>query len=270
MKKRILLMLLPLVTVSLYAEISEAQDRLERWLRSIIIEDYFPEGEPPYIPLRNRDALTEFRDFFIETGWTTNQFVEGLIFAATNNMTEVNWANEDKNIIAGRAIWKLGEINHPMVTNFFKSYIESGEHLHKVNPIPSMFTYTNLEPDVLAYMRTLCVQTNIYDCMADAVIREMLETLSTMPDALKPAATNRVAQYLYFSLHHTTQDLSFQDDSLAEFLPAYSNSIQRLETLNYIAATTTNVMTRANVRQVIGTLPSIPTNQLNDISWIAE
>jgi len=98
----------------------------------------------------------------------------------------------------------------------------------------------------------------------------MFETLSTMPDALKPAATNRVAQYLYFSLHHTTKHLSFQDRMLAEFLPAYSNSIQRLETLRHIAATTTNSMTRANVQQRIDTLSAIPTNQLNDVSWIAE
>ena len=76
--------------------------------------------------------------------------------------------------------------------------------------------------------------------------------------------------YLYFSLHHTTKHLSYQDDTLAEFLPAYSNSIQRLETLRHIAATTTNSMTRANVQQRIDMLSAIPTNQLNDISWIAE
>ena len=256
--------------VALKADNAWGQSDLEDWLDGIIIPDYHPEGEPEDVPYRNRDSLPEFQEFFERSGWTTNQFIEGLMFAATNNMTEENWADESKRRVSRRAVWKLSEINVPAVTNFFRTLNDDCLVHYKLTAIPEMLYYTNLEPDVLSYMRTLCVRTNIYDSVASSVMTDMLETLSTMPDVIKPAATNRVAQYLYFSLHHTTKHLSYQDDTLAEFLPAYSNSIQRLETLRHIAATTTNSMTRANVQQRIDMLSAIPTNQLNDISWITE
>ena len=181
-----------------------------------------------------------------------------------------SWTQEEQENIVGVAGWKLSEINHPAVTNFFRKCNDAGMAEYRGTTIPGMIPYTELEPDVLAYMRTLCVRTNLYDDVATMVIYNMFDTLSSMPDVMKPAATNRVAQYLYFSLRHTTQDLSFQDDMLATFLPAYSNSVQRLDTLRYISATTTNAMTRANVLNRMDILSAIPTNQLNDISWIAE
>ena len=246
------------------------QSWLERYLEAIEPVDNFPDGAPQDIPLRYRDGIADSALFFARTGCTTNQFIEGLFRAATNAFTSTNWNEEEKNRISSTAVWKLTEIGHPAVTNFFKYMIDSDNDWHKGVPICAYFWRTNLEPEILSYLRTLCVQTNIYDSVAASVMNDMLETLSTMPDLMKSAATNRVAQYLYFSLHHTTQDLSFQDRMLAEFLPAYSNSIQRLETLRHIAATTTNSMTRANVQQRIDMLSAIPTNQLNDISWIAE
>ncbi len=247
------------------------QARLERILcHGCEPADNFPNGDPPDVPLRDRDALAEFNQFISGSGWTTNQFIEGLVLAFTNCTTVTNWTDKERLDIAGAAVWKLSEINHPAITNLFKRCNDDVNFPYKEATIPGMLPYTNLEPEVMSYMRTLCVQTNIYDDVATMVMTDMLETLSTMPDAMKPAATNRVAQYLYFSLHHTTKHLSYQDDTLAEFLPAYSNSIQRLETLRHIAATTTNSMTRANVQQRIDMLSSIPTNQLNDISWIAE
>ena len=270
MKRKLYVLLVITGIVSAFAETPSGQAKLESWLEGIVVDDYFPEGEPPYVPLRNRDALTEFRDFFVETGWTTNQFIEGLIFAATNNMTEVNWASSEKEIIARRAIGTLAEINNPVVTNFFRLFIESGEYIDKVKPISCMFTYTNLEPEVLSYMRTLCVKTNVYDRMAGTVMLRMFETLSTMPDSMKPAATNRVAQYMYFAIHHVTDSQGWQDIELSRFIPAYSNSIQRLRLMQYVANSATNAWERSNAASVVQALSAIPTNQLNDVSWITE
>ena len=102
------------------------------------------------------------------------------------------------------------------------------------------------------------------------VMRDMFETLSTMPDGLKPAATNRVAQYMYFAIHHATDTQGWQDRELASFIPAYSNSIQRLSLMRYVSTSATNAWERSNAAEVVQRLESIPTNQLNDISWIAE
>ena len=99
---------------------------------------------------------------------------------------------------------------------------------------------------------------------------DMFETLSTMPNELKPAATNRVAQYMYFAIGHVTDSQGWQDIELSRFVPAYSNSLQRLSLMRYVSTSATNDWERANAAQVVQRLESMPTNQLNDVSWIAE
>ena len=99
---------------------------------------------------------------------------------------------------------------------------------------------------------------------------DMLETLQTMPSELQPAATNRLAKYMYYTIRHTTQDMAFQDRELAKFIPSYSNSVQRLEAMRYVESTATNVRQRVRARMEIDRLLALPTNQLNDVSWIAE
>ena len=57
---------------------------------------------------------------------------------------------------------------------------------------------------------------------------------------------------------------------LAKFMPTHSNSVQRLSAMRHVASTTENWRTRAIVQKEVDRLSSLPTNQLNDISWIAE
>lgn len=273
MDAKIILSLLTLAVSPfvLGVEHRQAQARLEHLLcYGCEPPDAFPDGEPLDVPLRNRDALAEFSRFISWSGWTTNLFIEGLTLAFTNCTTVTSWTQEEQENIVGVAGWKLSEINHPAVTNFFRKCNDAGMAEYRGTTIPGMIPYTELEPDVLAYMRTLCVRTNLYDDVATMVIYNMFDTLSSMPDVMKPAATNRVAQYLYFSLYHTTRHLSFQDDMLATFLPAYSNSVQRLDAMRYVQSTTTNLRTRVLAQQEVDRLSAIPTNQLNDISWITE
>ena len=247
------------------------QEWLEEILHNIEPDDYFPEGEPPYVPHRNRDALPEFRVFFDVGGWSTNQLVEGLILAMTNNLEAAKAGNWRKNRIASRAAWKLSEIDNPAVTNFFRCFNDADETpFLKTVTIPGMFYYTNLEPDVLAYMRTLCVRTNVYCEVECNVMLDMFKTLSTMPDEFKPAATNRVAKYMYFAIRHTTRGIGWQDSELSNFIPAYSNSLQRLSAMRYVSTSATNTWERSNASQIVQRLESLPTNQLNDVSWIAE
>lgn len=245
------------------------QERLEQWLFSIEPDDNPGDDEPPYVPHRNQDARTEFRAFFECSGWTTNQFIDGLILAMTNNLAAAKLGNWEKNRIVNRAVWKLSEIGHPAVTNFFRCFNDTDETpFLKTVTVPGMIYYTNLEPEVLAYMRSLCVRTNIY-CKAECnVMLDMFETLSTMPDALKPAATNRVARYMYFAIRHVTDSQGWQDRELASFIPAYSNSIQRMSVMRYVSMSATNAWERSNAVQIVQRLESMSTNLLNDISWI--
>ena len=128
----------------------------------------------PDVPLRSKNALVEFQGFISRHGWTTNQLVESLMFIMTNNMTEANWADADKRRAAGVAAWQLSEINLPAVTNFFRQCNCIDTTRLKRYTIAGMFPYTNLEPEVLDYMRTLCVRTNIYMDVEMMVMHDIL------------------------------------------------------------------------------------------------
>ena len=49
-----------------------------------------------------------------------------------------------------------------------------------------------------------------------------------------------------------------------------SNSLQRLSVMRYVSTSATNEWERTNAAQIVQRLEAIPTNELNDISWIAE
>ena len=233
--------------------------------------DNIPDTPRTKVPNRYRDSLPEFQRFIYRNGWTTNQLIAGLICAITNNVTDANWADADKRNTAEVAAWKLGEIDNPAVTNFFRQFNDGDDTDRlKIETIPPMFWRTNLEPEVLAYMRTLCIRTNVYCKVESIVMRDMFEALSTMPDELKSAATNRVAKYMYFAIRHVTRRMGWQDRELSNFVPAYSNSLQRLSAMRYVSASATNVWERSNAAQIVQRLESLPANQLNDISWIVE
>ena len=233
-------------------------------------QDNFPDGEPPYVPLRCRNALPEFKWFFAREGATTNQLIACLALAVTNNLSDEILNDCEKSCVPRNAIWKLSEINHPAVTNFFRVLNDSERYRRGNTPVTAMFHYTNLEPEVLAYMRTLCVRTNIYENASITVMFDMLETLDTMPPELKPAATNRVAKFIYFSVRHTTRSMLNQDKRLVGLVPAYSNSIQRLDAMRYVAATATNQWQRTHAQMEADRLSALPAGQLNDLPWIAE
>ena len=265
-------LLVVMLTVQLFAE--TAQDELEEALShgfggvDVISDTISPA---PYVPHRYRNAIPEFQWFLDKNCWTTNQLVEGLICAITNNVSEENWSVRRKQRTAKVAARKLSEIDVPAVTNFFRRF-NGSDNTSKLKciTIPATFRRTNLEPDVMAYMRTLCVSTNVYSKSEYEVVRDMKETLKTMPDELKPDATNRVAKYMYFAIGHTTRLIAWQDEELSRFIPAYSNSLQRLSLMRYVSNSASNTWERSNAAQVVQRLESLPTNQLNNISWIAE
>ena len=247
---------------------AELEDILREGFEPI---DNIPDTPRIKVPNRLRNSLPDFQRFIGRNGWTTNQLIEGLICAITNNVSDANWADAGKRDTAEVAAWKLGEIDNPAVTNFFRQFNDSDDTDRlKIETIPPVFWRTNLEPEVLAYMRLLCIRTNVYCKVECNVMSDMFETLSTMPDELKPAATNRVAQYMYFAIRHVTDSQGWQDIELSRFVPAYSNSLQRLSLMRYVSTSATNDWERSNAAQIVQRLESMPTNQLNDVSWIEQ
>lgn len=245
------------------------QNRFERMLGWGCTPDDDLRGETPtYVHLRERDALAEFPVFFSRSGWTTNQFLEGLMLAVTN--AAPTWTDEERERIAGTAMWKLSEINRPAVTNFFHHLIDEGRTPLATEAIPAIFRYTNLEPEIFDYLRTQCVRTNLYEGVAYNVVYELQEAVETLPAELKPAATNRVARFIYYSIRHSRRTVLSQDNCLAEFLPAYSNSVQRLATMQYVISVSTNSYQRGNAQAEFDRLTALPANQLNNLNWITE
>ena len=254
-----------------FAAEDPVQKRLEYRLSCFVPDDDLSGlDDVPETPLRNRDALADYAGFMARTGWTTNQLVEGLMFAATNNSTPAKMSNETCQKIAGIAFWGLSKINLPQVTNFFRKCNEDFPEYRNLGTFSGMFFYTGLEPEVIAYMKSLCVMTNEFSEVSDVVLWDMLRVLRELPDELKPVATNGVASYAYYAMNNLVSKQHVYDDELILLVPSYSNSLQRLSSMQYIAATATNTYERSNAAAIVQQLSAIPTNQLNDVSWIAE
>lgn len=249
------------------------QQRLEDDLLHWVVPDWDPVGsnetEVVDPPLRSRDALREFDYFISSAGWTTNQFIGHLIAAATNNMTDAKWADEECRRTAAMALSKLAEINHPVVTNFFCSINTNDIHGLQEITVPAVFRYTKLEPTVMDYLRSLCVMSNRYECAADRVVYEMLDNLGSLPDEDKPSATNRVAKFIYFSAHNIMYP-GGHDAEMVRLVPEYSNSVQRLSLMQHTMSATTNSYAHAVYAETAALLSAIPTNELNNISWLTE
>ncbi|MBP5284992.1 MAG: hypothetical protein ILO34_02640, partial [Kiritimatiellae bacterium] len=233
MKKILIGMMLLLLSLSVLGDdIGELMPVDLEWIVTYGLEkpdDFVHYPEPPYIPLRNRNSYDRFKYFVDSHGWTTNEFINELVQLLTNNVSDAAWADEQCRKVAKGAVLVLRNIPDPAVTNYFRSVMDRDDMrgLQRSMIIP-MFQYTNLEPEVLDYMKSLCVKTNIYKEVSFDVAYHMYETLRTMPDEMKPAATNRVANFMYYSICHSIGSIVWQDEELARFLPAYSNSIQRL------------------------------------------
>ena len=270
MKKHLVNGMLIVTTLAAFAAVPPPAV-VERVLEGKIIRDNFVGvEEPPDVPLRYRNSLKEYESFIREQGCTTNEFVQALMLAATNGAYSLEWTEEEKNKIAARALIALRGMDRSDVTNFVRIVNADGKQHFRYTDFSMPFIHTNLEPEIMEYMRTQCVRTNLYECQVITVMLDMLDTLSTIPPPLQPAATNRVAQYMYFALGHTTRCHVAQDQELIKLVPAYSNSLQRLSMMQYIVATETNAYPRTYAQRAVQALSAAPTNTLNNIPWIAQ
>ncbi len=266
----IVLLALTMIEVGSFAEDTWSADRLATFLRTscrFVESDDIDEWDE--VPNRNRNALPLFLDVIDANGWSTNDLVNALIDVVTNGLQTANLQDPGKRRSAVVAMRQLADINHPAVTNFFSSIVYEDLHGMEKIAIPGLFKYTNLESDVVDRLYDLCVRTNRYDEAASIVAFDMLDCLATVPEADRESAKIRVAKYLYYSMRHISTSQTWQDEQLAKLIPSYSNSVQRLEQVRFLMNNSTNAYEHAKALEQYNRLNAIPTNSLNDVSWIA-
>lgn len=247
-------------------------ERLESFLRnsSRFVESDYDEDAEDDIPNRRRDAIPLFADVMSENGWTTNDLVTALTQVVSNGIIASNWESVDKRIAVAMSVRQLSDIDHPAVTNYFAGIITNDLHgLEKVI-VPSMFKYTQLEPCVIENLWEFSAQTNRYDKVASIVVWDLLECISSMDEANRPAAKMRVAKFLYHSMRQVTESQTWQDEQLAKLIPAYSNSVERLDQVRYLKEHSTRIYERDKATQELDRLSAMPTNMLNSVPWILE
>ena len=270
MKQTKAILILAVLPLAMPARCDSFMERLER---ALYRETLYIEGPPgdDYGDIRREwDGLKYYRRFIERSGWTTNQFVEALMFIATNNLSDENWQIEEKRLACDSAFYRLERINLPQVTNFFYAVTTNDIRGRQCYTIPGIIRYTNLEPEIMSYLDSLCAMTNIYDNAADSIDSELYWCLCGLPDGIdKVAATNRVARHLYRAAWHTSKSYG-QDWYLEQYFPGYSNSVQRLSLLQYARTFSTNEWTIAALDEDISRLLALPTNELNDVSWLTD
>jgi len=246
------------------------RERVEGFLSgsSRFVESDCDDADADDIPNRSLDALPLFDDVVRENGWSTNDLVLALIDVASNGLATSSWTSQERVRATVVAFKQLANINHPYVTNYFNSVVTQDLHGLESVAIPALFKYTYLEPSVMARLYELCVITNRYDKAAPMVALDMQDCLGSMPEPEKSAAKLRVAMFKYYSLRHISSSQTWQDEDLAVLIPSYSNSIQRLRLMQYVARTATSSYERNKAQQQLDRLNALPTNNLSNVSWI--
>ena len=223
------------------------------------------------VPQCRKDALSErFGDFIHEGGWSTNRVIGALILSVTNCLGRSAWASERDHVIAAIAFNALSEINHPRSLAFVMQTCTNDVRDILNEGVTGVFRYSQYEPEVFDYLRKLCVMTNRYEGVVRNVALDLEDCLGGVLEGNRCAATNQLARYHYFVIRHATARVGLVDHLLSNLLPSYSNSIQRLNAMRYVANTATNRDQAVWATNQVNRLSALPTNQLNNVSWLEE
>ena len=245
-------------------------ERFESFLcSSRFVESDYIDEDGTDVPNRQRDAIPLFHDVMAENGWSTNDLVCALVHTVSNGLLSANWESAETKRTVAVAVRQLADINHPAVTNYFRSI--SGSDLHGLEKIvfPALFKYTYLEQDVMDELSVVRTRTNAYDRAASIVAWDMLDCLASMPESLRDEAKVRVAKFMYKSMRQVTSSQTWQDEELARLIPSYSNSVERLEQLRYLKLHSSRQYEREKAAAEFERLHLMPSNTLTSVPWIA-
>ena len=249
------------------------QADLENWLWAEGVSpsddlNNLPESE--FSPEWKKDALKKYRAFITTGGWTTNELVNGFIYSITNHLYSASWPSKRDEVVASMAFGALSYVNQPQVLAFIKQICTNDVKSILGAGIAGVYRYSRFEPEVFDYMRSVCVKTNVYERWARAIAGDMELCFYQRPNYYDSLATNNFARYQYFVLKHVNASQAVVDSQIVDFVPAYSNSIQRLNAMRYVANTATNRDQAVWATNQVNRLSALPTNQLNNVSWLEE
>lgn len=270
--KAISLLVLCMITGSAYCFGEWSEQRLESFLRTSgrFVDNDYDGDYVDDIPNWERDALPLFRDVLQESGWSTNQLVQQLISIASNGLSSANWECPLKRRSTAVALAQLSDINHPAVTNYFRTVVGSDLHGLESVVVPGLFKYSYLEPEVFEVLYQASSFTNSYRKAASEVAMALLDGLERVPINARAGANVRVAKFMYRTMRQVESSQTWQDGKLANLITDYSNSVQRLNQMRYFLRHSTNSYERAMATQQYNRLCSLPTNCLNNVSWLAD
>ena len=218
---------------------------------------------------REHDIVPYFRRYMEETGCTTNQLINGFIYLATNFVNNTIWNDAAlKSEVADNSWFALSAVNHPLARSFLLQACTNSPNVKLAEALPGVFRYTNLEPEVFDYLRTVCVQTNRYEDCSAGIALVLRNVCRDLPSEVRPAATTNLCKYIYFSIGQSSEDQLALEHELVGLLPTYSNSYQRIEVLRNTMRVHPSEYSRNYAQRILRPLLRIPTNELNDVSWI--
>ena len=267
---RLVLSLLPVLC---FGDAKWTQMQLENWLWTRGVSPHDNDNIPiesELLPAWKRDAIREYGAFISEGGWTTNELVNGFMLAVTNHLYSPSWPSKRDAVIASLAFDALSYVNQPHALAFIKQLCTNDVRTILGEGIGGVYRYSRFEPEVFDYMRTVCVKTNAYDGWAQTIAVDMETCFEHRPNYYDSSATNNFVRYQYFTLRHVTSGQACADSIIVDYLPAYSNSVQRLLALRYVANTATNAATAGWAQRQVQRLSALPTNELNNVSWLEE
>ena len=252
-----------------------------RWTQADLENRLLAEGGCPNDDMNNlpdcesrpeweKDALKEYEAFVSNGGWTTNELVAGLILATTNHLYSPSWPAERDRLIAATAFSALSRINQDCARSFISQICTNGVKGILAEGVSGIYRYSQFEPEVFNYMRRVCLNTNQYERWVGCIAFSMLKCFEDRPNYYNEIATNGFARYNYYVIMHATKDVGIVDRLLARWTVSYSNSIQRLQAMRYVSQTATNAAMAVWATNQVNRLSALPTNQLNNVSWLEE
>lgn len=227
---------------------------------------------PHYVspPERQKDALREYEDYISGSGWSTNQFISALMEIVTNITISSRWDDERNQVVAYYAEKALSEIDVPSTLDFIKVACTNNPNIDLSVALPRVFRYSAFEPGVVDYLQRVRSITNRYDMASANIAWTMKCCLAGLDSSVAASATNTVAKYTYRSQLQTSVNYGVLDWCLREIVPGYSNSVQRAAALQCSYNLETNELVKAKIQAVINGINALPTNELNNITWLTE
>ena len=229
------------------------------------LRDYVP------VPERHWNAFSKYEWCLQNGSCTTNQLIDALYEMATNIIHSGVQDGSEDYYIALNALNDISMMDCPYARDVIKICLTNEASDLKWWGAGALYRYSQLEQEVFDYFRI------VYSSLGGVAYEQSIDplfgledSLETMGDEGRVAATNRLARFEYFMVTNATCKNILIDRHLCALKPDYAQSRQRLAAMSVVASATTNAGGRVQAQAIVDTLSLVPTNELNDVSWLTD